>query len=277
MRKKKIESVSVGLKLGLLLGVAGCVVTISWLFGEAPVPVFVPEVVGVTGSAVVWVSLLILAALGFDLVYARASGRMNGLRGIHAPTIPGLEAASFSISRPWPHDPVPALLMSSSTGSNDRRQKRSFPWLQCSLWLRDGVTAAHILNKFVIASWPPNEARRAAKPVVEDDEVKFLHVVLEDGISARNATIVSSIAKKLQPGGYYFTPEEDEAQGLRAAFSEYGAGGASFVKFKGHLGASGFLRPDDQDQEKSILHLLVNIWNTLPPAMIPDPDHFLES
>jgi hypothetical protein len=56
-----------------------------------------------------------------------------------------------------------------------------FPWTDFAVWLREGITAARILNKFMIASWPEEHRRErgvSLTPVpVRQEETELLRAV----------------------------------------------------------------------------------------------------
>jgi hypothetical protein len=102
-----------------------------------------------------------------------------------------------------------------------------FPWKDFAVWLREGITAARILNKFMIASWPEEQRRErgvSLTPVpVRREETELLRAV--EARAARERAEALKFADKLEEGRAYFAISAAQAQSLWSAFMEYGTGG----------------------------------------------------
>jgi hypothetical protein len=71
-----------------------------------------------------------------------------------------------------------------------------FPWKDFAVWLREGITAARILNKFMIASWPEEHRRErgvSLTPVpVRREETELLRAVEARGSGARGGAVTTT-------------------------------------------------------------------------------------
>jgi hypothetical protein len=145
-----------------------------------------------------------------------------------------------------------------------------FPWQDFAVWLREGITAAHILNKFMIASWPEEHRRErgvslAPLPVMQE-ETELLRVV-EARVAQERAEALK-FADKLEEGHAYFAISAAQAQSLWSAFMEYSTDGERSHAIKEGLKTLIQIHPDNVDA--SAVAFMDHLWKTLGPATAPD-------
>ena len=153
-----------------------------------------------------------------------------------------------------------------------------FPWRDFALWLREGIRAAAILNKFITASLPEDRRPGKQAPLVHSEEVELLEVIRKEYPQfipheqqdhlPRVIEAIDFAIKNLKYNNTYFPIPEDHLQLLWLALTEYGVRGTRYSNIKDKLRT--FSQTSPRDPESVAEALMDCIWRSLGPAAAPD-------
>jgi hypothetical protein len=143
----------------------------------------------------------------------------------------------------------------------------TFPWQGFSLWLKDGILAATIVNKFMNASWP--EEKRSDKQLlgIMPEERQFL-TVAKDKAPQEYRGSIEEASGKLSGVSIYPEISEEQAGQLWEALTAYCATSGNFNSIRADLKL--FLQSAASDPDAFVSILAEHILGSLGPATAQD-------
>lgn len=142
-----------------------------------------------------------------------------------------------------------------------------FPWHRFQLWLREGFRAGSILNKVMIASWPPDRHPGGQQPRSDPEELELLDSVLGRTQDEQERTIIQRLLSNLKSTEAYPPLNDEEARTLWLALSHYGTTTERYTTLHTHLKPYLMSLNDPDTMTKQWMDCL---WRSIGPAMDPD-------
>lgn len=139
----------------------------------------------------------------------------------------------------------------------DKESDVTFPWRDFSLWLGEGVLAATIVNKFMVAACPESQRPQKQALDVQPEERELLRLAREQ-VDVTHRPSIETACNVLADASVYPAIPESDITLLWDALSEYGIKNEHFNLMKDELTCS-------SGQE-----IMFRIWRSLGPA-IADP------
>jgi hypothetical protein len=135
----------------------------------------------------------------------------------------------------------------------------TFPWEDLSMWLKRGIVAARIVNKFMMARWPEQQRPSTPSLRVQHEELDLLSRARE--VIAPEYCYSLDMARGIltETHMYQEIPEES-IQSVWDALTEYATSDKRFDSLKDQL--TDFLKASPDGAV-----LMQHIWESLGPAV----------
>lgn len=139
-----------------------------------------------------------------------------------------------------------------------------------ALWLREGVIAARILNKFMLAASPQGTRPIEQPPVVHKEEVTLLRAIRDDAAETghQSLNVMDEVINMLAPDKPYPSITKQHVRMLGMVLSAYGLRSNRYGTVKDQL--LQFAQPYDGRTDTLVESFMNGVWRSLGPAVAPD-------
>lgn len=135
----------------------------------------------------------------------------------------------------------------------------TFPWEDFSLWLKEGIVAATIVNKFMLVLWKKRLRPSTQSLSVQAEELDLLRRT-RSVVTPKHHAVLDMVYGVLTKSSVYQSIPEDKIQSLWDALREYATNDQRFNSLKDQLTVFLKVSPDGAV-------LMKNIWGSLGPAV----------